>query len=847
MFARATAVARRPGIAMRIDNSFSFSRLPLWVAVAAACAGELALAGEPAKFDASFMHSFGGTGAGPNLDLDAVANSGSIGPGTYPVLIRLNQSFFDRRDMTFIKDEQGSDVRVCLSEAFLRELGVKLDAFKVPGETLPACIDLAALIEGASVTFNANYLALDISVPQIALTRDAAGYVAPSEWDRGINAAMLNYQFSAAQTNSDARGTGNQYNLYATGGFNLGDWRFRSSSSFRQDDEGGRKWQRSNTYAQRDITPLKATLTMGESFTPGDVFDSVPFRGVQLASDMGMLPDSMQGYAPVIRGIAETQAKVEVRQNGYSLYTTYVAPGAFEINDLNAASGSGDLEVIITEADGRERRFTQPYATLANMLRENTWRYSATVGEYNSANGGERPMFTQASLAYGLPFDLTLYGGFLGADFYRAGVVGVGKSLGSIGAVSIDVTQAQTDVPKAVTTKGESKKGQSIGLRYGKAFESGTSVRFAGYRYSTEGYRDFSEAVDLQQPNDYSQFSKRSKVEASVNQALDNYGSLYLNLSKQNYWGSSREDKQMQLGFNTQYKGVTYGVYASKTLTDNFGENNQVVFTVSMPLGQTRSTGTFSVTRNNDGSLDQRAGLSGRDGNLNYNVNANRVENTGNNGSALLGYRAPFAQLGAGVSVGSGYRQTSVSAAGSVLAHGDGVEFGQTLGETVALVEVKDTPKVGLLNAPGTLTNDKGYALVPYVTPYRKNRVAVDTSELETNVDIAEGVTNVVPRRGAVVKAVFAASRSEKILLNVRLQDGSLLPFGTTVQDDQGASVGVVGQAGQVLLSASKGTTYTMKWGGKAAQQCEINLDINSTPATDGYRLMDAICREPRP
>lgn len=199
---------------------------------------------------------------------------------------------------------------------------------------------------------------------------------------------------------------------------------------------------------------------MGESFTPGDVFDSVPFRGVQLASDMGMLPDSMQGYAPVIRGIAETQAKVEVRQNGYSLYTTYVAPGAFEINDLNAASGSGDLEVIITEADGRERRFTQPYATLANMLRENTWRYSATVGEYNSANGGERPMFTQASLAYGLPFDLTLYGGFWGR-FYRAGVVGVGKSLGSIGAVSIDVTQAQTDVPKAVTTKGESKKARA--------------------------------------------------------------------------------------------------------------------------------------------------------------------------------------------------------------------------------------------------------------------------------------------------------------------------------------------------------------------------------------------------
>jgi len=67
------------------------------------------------------------------------------------------------------------------------------------------------------------------------------------------------------------------------------------------------------------------------------------------------------------------------------------------------------------------------------------------------------------------------------------------------------------------------------------------------------------------------------------------------------------------------------------------------------------------------------------------------------------------------------------------------------------------------------------------------------------------------------------------------------------VQDDQGASVGVVGQAGQVLLSAGKGVTYTMKWGGKAAQQCEINLDISSTPATDGYRVMDAVCVGVRP
>ncbi|MGH8447852.1 fimbria/pilus outer membrane usher protein, partial [Pseudomonas sp.] len=157
-------------------------------------------------------------------------------------------------------------------------------------------------------------------------------------------------------------------------------------------------------------------------------------------------------------------------------------------------------------------------------------------------------------------------------------------------------------------------------------------------------------------------------------------------------------------------------------------------------------------------------------------------------------------------------------------------------------VEIKDTPNVGVLNAPGTLTNKKGYALVPYVMPYRKNRVALDTSELDTSVDIDEGVTNVVPRRGAVVKAKFTSSRSEKVLLNVRLQDGSLLPFGTSVLNEKGRSAGVVGQAGQVLLSVNEGKAYSMKWGDKASQSCTISLDISQIEAVDGYRVMAATC-----
>ncbi|MDH0729989.1 fimbrial biogenesis outer membrane usher protein [Pseudomonas sichuanensis] len=794
---------------------------------------------QAAVFDSSFMQPFGGGSAGPNLDLEAIAHNAQIPPGLHLVTIRLNQSFYERRELRF-DDAGNGEVRACLSPAMLDAMGVKLAAFidQRELETLD-CVDLQQVVEGALVTFDPAYLALDISVPQVALRRDAAGYVAPEEWDAGINAGLLNYQFTGSQGHTAGQGDHNQFSLYLNGGLNLVGWRLRSNGSYSQDQKGQRQWQRSATYAQTDLPGSLGTFTFGESFTAGDVFDSLPFRGVQVASDIGMLPDSMQGYAPVIRGVAETRARVEVRHNGYSLYSTFVPPGPFEINDLNASSGSGDLEVIITEADGRERSFTQPYATLGNLLRENTWRYGLTVGEYNAADeNGNRPGLAQATLAYGLPYDYTLSGGLLGNDFYRATQLGLGKNLGSLGAISLDVTQARSE-----GRDGRTDQGRSYGIRYGKAFASGTSVRFAGYRYSTEGYRDFSEAVWQHQGDNFNRMTKRSRVQASINQNFGNT-SLYLNLSQQDYWNTSRRERQLQLGVNTVHRGVSYGLYASKSLVDSFGQSSLISFNVSIPLGG-GSSGTLALSRNNDGSYDQRAGYRGRSGHLNYALDANHAERSGGSGSASLSYLAPFAQLGAGVSAGERYQQVNVSASGSLLAHSGGIALGQTLGETLGLVHVADTPGVGLGNAPGTRTDSSGYALIPYLTPYRKNRVSLDTSGLDHSTEIENGVTNVVPRRGAVVKAEFAAQRVEKVLLNLRLEDGGLPPFGAQVVDGAQRMVGVVGPGGQALLAFEGGVeALTVRWGASASQQCRALLALAGEAPEQGYRQVQSVCRQ---
>jgi outer membrane usher protein len=68
--------------------------------------------------------------------------------------------------------------------------------------------------------------------------------------------------------------------------------------------DGPSQYSSINTYLQRDIPLLKGRMLLGESNTTGQLFDTLPFSGVQLASDERMLPESLRGYAPEIRGIA---------------------------------------------------------------------------------------------------------------------------------------------------------------------------------------------------------------------------------------------------------------------------------------------------------------------------------------------------------------------------------------------------------------------------------------------------------------------------------------------------------------------------------------------------------------
>ena len=79
-----------------------------------------------------------------------------------------------------------------------------------------------------------------------------------------------------------------------------------------------------------------------------------------------MLPPKLRGYAPQVSGIADTNARVVISQQGRILYDSTVPAGPFTIQDPDS-SVRGRLDVEVIEQDGRKKRSVDtayvPYLT----------------------------------------------------------------------------------------------------------------------------------------------------------------------------------------------------------------------------------------------------------------------------------------------------------------------------------------------------------------------------------------------------------------------------------------------------------------------------------------------------
>lgn len=786
---------------------------------------------------------------------------GDQAPGTYRVDVIINDEMVDTREIEFRQQnaaEGNTHLQPCLSVKDLKSLGVKTELF--PGLTVNGdCVDLSAIPQAnAELQFAAQKLFL--SIPQAALSPVARGYVPPEQWDEGIPALLLNYSFSGANYYASGGSGEDSNNQYANlrPGLNIGPWRVRNYTTWNRDSSGQDSWDTIYTYAQRNIVALRSQLTLGDSSSPSDVFDAMPFRGGQLASDDDMLPDSLRGYAPVVRGIARTNAQVTIRQNGYVIYQSYVAPGAFEITDMYPTGGSGDLDVTIKEADGSEQHLTVPFASLPVLQREGRLKYSVTGGLYRSYNNSvDSTPFAQATAIYGLPHGFTLYGGVQESSHYQSLAAGLGKNMGDFGAFSTDVTQAWS------TPQGQAKSsGQSWRVRYSKNLvETGTNFAIAGYRYSTNGYYGMQEVLDSYGDSSSLRDRRRNRTEFTISQTLgQQFGALSLSAVKEDYWNSAKSMESYSVGYNNSWKGISWGVnysynkntYASGSNSANTYDHDQIVsFNVSLPLDRwLRNTWVnYNLNTSQHGNTTHSVGLNGAalaDNNLSWGIQQGYTSNgQGNSGSLTADYKGTYGEVQGGYAYDKNSERLNYGFSGGVLVHGDGVTLSQPLGETVALVKVPGASGVGVNGQTGVKTDWRGYTVATNLTPYRKNDLTLNTETFGDEVDLDLTTSTRVPTRGAVVRAEYKANVGHRALMTLTQANGDAVPFGATVtvegNDNQGY---IVGDGGQVYLTglAPRGA-MTISWGKGAGDTCKLNYELPGTKSETGVLILNGVCR----
>lgn len=775
---------------------------------------------------------------GKSIDMQRYAHGNPTEAGLQRVDVMFNGQFLQTRDIEFIAVDASQHAVPCLSADLLRLLPLRAEYLDVLEARADAggCVDLAALVEGATVTFDSAELRLAITLPHAAQARTARGYVAPAQRDAGINAAFVSY--TANHYRNDNR---NSSYLGIRAGLNLGDWRLRHRASFNHSARGTRH-RILSSHLQRDVPAVNGQLLLGEGNTGGELFESVSFTGARLYTDERMLPDSLRGYAPTVRGIAEGNAVVSIRQNGMVIHEVTVAPGPFVIEDLYPTSFGGDLEVTVTEADGRNQRFTVNFSAVPQALREGASKFSASAGTLRDTGAGLAHLrFAEGTYARGLNNYVTAFGGVQLAEQYRAFVAGAALNTG-FGAFGADITRSE-----ATLHAQGGPSGNSVRVNYQRyVARTGTHVGLAAYRYSTEGFLTLNDLARAQSGTGGSFGRAKQRYQANLSQRLGESSNLYLSGGHVTYWDGSPRQNDFQLGFQSVVRQrVNYGVSALRYRMGNGRSDTRYALTLSVPLGRGQNAPRASSQVSHSAAGQQaQLGLSGSLGErqaLTYAVSSNWATDARSSTNAHLDYQGRLATLNAGYSRAAGYTSQTFSASGTVVAHRNGINAGPPVGEGFALVQARGAEGARVGAGTDIRVARNGYALLPHISAYRWNTIDLDPSGLPLEVEMLQTSKRIAPTAGGIVRVPFEVRRERSLFIEATDALGQPLPFAARVQREDGSPAGAIGQSGVIHLRGAQDQGVLIV-DPDGPQRCRLSYQMPSEPDAYGLSWTESMC-----
>lgn len=788
-----------------------------------------------------------------NVDLSRFEQAGYIPPGEYLLEVSVNgRGLASQQLIQFLPVDNGKSSRMCLAPELVERFGL-LDTVR---QSLPLwnegkCVSFDDKPD-ARIHFDSQQQRLVITFPQAWMIYKNSNWVGPEMWDNGIPGLIFDYNVLASRYEPYQGRNTDSISSYGTLGANAGPWRLRADyqySNNHTDNYGtNQSFSWTQIYAFRPIPSIGGRLTAGQTYLNSDIFDSFRFTGATVSSDQRMLPPSLRGYAPQVNGIAQTNAKVIISQQGRIVYQAKVTPGPFVIQDLSDVV-HGTLDVRVEEEDGRVSTFQVNAASVPFLTRKGGIRYKAAMGKPSVTNDNHliSPMFYMGELSWGAFNDTSLYGGLIATsgNDYNALAAGVGQNLHDFGAISFDVTRSDAELPKL-----ERKSAYSYRVNYSKRFdETNTQVTFAGYRFSERGFMSMNQYLDKRTAMFYSRDDKQTYT-LTANQYLKWPDiTVYLSATHKTYWNdvdSNTYTLSMSKLFDIgEIRNVSATLSASK-IKYGFDDDQQIYLSLNMPVGTGQQVSYDASHDNSRGFVQTASYYNTMDRNNSWRISASGSTPQFTRGEPILrvGYQhtSPYGQL---VIDGShspkDYRSASANWYGSLTMTPRGAAFHQNSSgnEPRLLVDTNSVEDVEF-NGGSAKSNSAGIAVISNTPSYQSSDVNVDMNTLPDNTEIYDSVIQKTLTEGAIGYRKVRAVRGQRFMASLQMQDGRVPPMGASVVDRKtGIEAGIVGENGLVYLTGvNEADLLEVRW--NEQDQCRIRV-IGDASIQDGIVSMPCL------
>ena len=821
-------------------------RRALAAALACACTGANAGSDDaPAhvRFDATLLR---GAREGA-VDLSAFESGAGIAAGVHDLDVVRNGERLGRRRVRFAG---GADATIaCIDTNLADWLGIDAPRLttRLQGELRShACVPFPTLHPAARADYDPATLGLRVTLPQ-ALLRTREDAPDPATFDAGIPALRLSWAATALRHRQRAQPRAPwQGSLRFNGGANAWGWQWRHRSAHPWHGATLLRHQVLASTVERDVLRFDARLTLGDFHATGPGLDAIALRGVRFASDDRMVPAARVRPAPVVRGVADTQARVQVRQAGLLLLDTTVPPGPFAFDDLQPLGRGGALEVRIVEADGRERAFDVPHATIPGLLRPGRARFGLAAGAWRG-DAGDTPVM-QGVFQRGVHDRLTLQTGAQLATGHALASAGVAFVTG-IGAFSLDRMHARTTLPSQRVGGAGTRVAWSTHLS-----ATGTHIDANAWRRDGAGFHSLAEAMRAR-ANGPGAPGERERLSLALHQAIGTrrhaltLGTVHRRQSHDGRAGSVQLAYALPAG-----RGGAALQGSIERTRDRYRGDTHAALGLSLPLrigALAAPMDSHAHARAGRGGGTLHAGLGGGFGAASrsaWRLGYARADPRGDAPAMITGALAHEGRAGridVGASASPERRQWALSGEGGMVLHAHGITFGPPLGDTIALVRA--THGAGAEVIPSQARLDRqGRALVPSLAPYRRNRIGIDPRGASPDSTFEWTERDVVPRAGAVVDIALPGTRAAMQFARIVDGEGRPARLGARLVGVDGASHGVVGRDGLARVPLSQAIALGVEWSVEGQTwRCTLAREHAGLAGADRDALPTHACLDP--